>query len=280
MSTPPQRQSQRTILVKYGGAAIRDPQTRARLMDDLAALHREGHRLIVVHGGGPQMTEVAKQLGIEPIFRGGRRVTDEPMLRVVQMVLAGAINSDLTASALAAGLPAVGSIGSIGGFVTARRRPPRTVPGWPAPVDFGLVADVASVDPAPILALWSGGLVPVLSSLVCDDNGQLLNLNADTLTRSIALTLPLTDLVYVADVPGVFADLEDSGSHIGHIKAGELGGLIEDGTVRGGMIAKLDEIGHVVSQRPLTAWIVGKDQPAPVHAAINGGPGVRTSIAL
>jgi acetylglutamate kinase len=268
----------RRILVKYGGAAIAEPELRRRLMADLLPLHRAGHRLVVVHGGGPQMTAVAKQMGIEPIFRGGRRVTDAAMLSVVQMVLAGRVNTDLMASALAVGLPALATCAASAGFVTAVKRPPRVVPGWPEPVDFGLVADIERVNPAPLEALWSAGLVPMMSSLVADADGQLLNLNADTLVRSIALAVPLTDLVYVADVPGVFGDLNDPASHLPKIAADEIGGLIASGSVKGGMIAKLDEIGQVVRATGLTAWIVGRDQPAPVSSVVSNGPGLRTAV--
>ncbi len=268
----------RRILVKYGGAAISERDVRRRLMQDLRVLHDSGHHLLVVHGGGPQMTEVARQLGIEPLFRGGRRVTDGSMLRVVQMVLAGSVSTDLLASALAAGLPALATCAASARFVTAIKRPPRKVAGWPDPVDFGLVADVQSVDPQFLQRTWDSELIPIMSSLVADEDGQLLNLNADTLVRALALVVHFTDLVYVADVPGVFGDLDDPQSHIPEITADMVGDLIKSGAVKGGMIAKLDEIATIVRERPLQAWIVGRDQPNPVSSAVLDHKGTRTRI--
>lgn len=268
----------RRVLVKYGGAAVSDPSTARRLMRDVATVHAAGHKILLVHGGGPQMTQVARQLGIEPTFVGGRRVTDAAMLRVVQMVLAGSVNSDVVAAAMAAGLPAVGAIASAGGFVEAVRRPPRQVAGSSDAVDFGFVADVSRVDGSVLERFWDAGMVPILNSLVCTRQGQLLNLNADTLTRSIATEVGLTDLIYVADVPGVFGDLDDPQTHIPDLPADRVPGLIADGTVRGGMVAKLDEIARVVQNRPLKAWIVGRDHDEPVSATLAGGPGLRTCI--
>ena len=266
------------VLVKYGGAAIAEPGDRARLMADLRALHDQGHRVLVVHGAGPQMTALARRLGIEPAFRGGRRVTDEAMLEVVQMELAGRVSTDLLAAALGAGLPALNLPAAAAGLVVARRRPPRLVPGWPDPVDFGLVADIEAIDGGPLRTLWNGGLLPILSSLVCTAGGRLLNLNADTLVSGLVRALPFDELVYVADVPGVFADLEDPGSHLARIRVGELPGLIEGGAIRGGMIAKLDEISGLLGPGLPRVFIVGRDEPSPVSSAIAGRPGRRTLI--
>jgi len=266
------------VLVKYGGAAIAAPADRARLMADLRGLVDAGHRVLVVHGAGPQMTGTARRLGLEPIFRGGRRITDHAMLEVVQMVLAGRVSTDMLASALAAGLAAVSIPAAAGGFVVAARRPPRVVPGWPEPVDFGLVADVASVDGALLDTLWAGGFVPIMSSLVCDPDGQLLNLNADSLVSGLARALDFDELIYVADVPGVFGDLDDPATHLADIAAGGVSALIDSGSIRGGMIAKLDEIAGLVGAGRGRAFIVGRDEPAPVTNAVTGRPGRRTCI--
>lgn len=271
--------SERRVLVKYGGAAIAATDDRARLMKDLALLHGGGHRLLVVHGGGPQLTDVAKRLGIAPVFRGGRRVTDAAMLEVVQMVLAGSVGTAMLASALAEGLPAIATSASSGGFIRAVKRPKRAVAGHDEAVDFGRVADVAQVRPEVVENLWIAGLLPVFCSLVATDDGQLLNLNADSLSRAIALHLNLTDLVYVADVPGVFGDLNDPSTHISDLTPAKIAALIADGSVTGGMIAKLDEIATIVDAVGLSAWIVGRDQPNPVSSALLGGPGLRTRVS-
>lgn len=247
-------------------------------MADLRVVVDSGCEVLVVHGAGPQMTATANRLGIQPTFVAGRRVTDQAMLQVVQMELAGRVSTDLLASALAAGLPAVALCGASGRVVVGERRPPRRVTGALAPVDFGFVADVASVDGALLKSLWDGGFVPILSSLVCDGAGQLLNLNADTFVSGIARAMPFDHIFYVADVPGVYGDLEDPSTHIAALAAGDIDALLNGGTVRGGMIAKLDEIGGLVRGGVANAWIVGADEPRAVSAALAGLAGVRTHI--
>ena len=266
------------VLVKYGGAVLANATDRARLMADLAEVVGGGAQILVVHGGGPQATALARRLGHEPDFRSGRRVTDAAMLEIVEMSLIGQVGGELLASALGAGLRAVATPAAAGGFVVGRRRPPRQVAGEDEPVDFGLVADVAAIDPSFIEHLWSGGYTPILSSPVVDTAGQLLNLNADSLVRAIANAMDFEHVVYVTDVPGVFGDLNRPQSHIPAIRLQEIAALISDGTVRGGMIAKLDEIGAIIRAGAATAWIVGSGDTAPVGAALRGGPGRRTRI--
>lgn len=268
----------RRVLVKYGGAVLASAADRARMMADLAEVAASDVHLLVVHGGGPQATALARRLGHEPVFRSGRRVTDAAMLEIVEMSLIGQVGGELLASALGAGLRAVATPAAAGGFVLGRRRPPRQVAGEAELVDFGLVADVAAVDPTFIEHLWAGGYTPLLSSPVVDAGGQLLNLNADSLVRAIANAMSFDDVVYVSDVPGVFGDLNRPESHIAAITLAQIAGLISDGTVKGGMIAKLDEIGAIIRGGAASAWIVGRDDVAPVAAALGGRQGRRTRI--
>jgi len=268
----------RRVLVKYGGAALATAPDRRRLMADLAAVTATDVQLLVVHGGGPQATGLARRLGHEPEFRSGRRVTDAAMLEIVEMSLIGQVGGELLAAALGAGLRAVATPAAAGRFVLGVRRPPRQGAGESEPVDFGLVADAKAVDPHLVEHLWAGGYTPILSSPVVDADGQLLNLNADTLVRSIATAMPFDDVVYVADVPGVFGDLKRPESHLAEIPVSSIADLIDDGVVQGGMIAKLDEIGLVVRGGVGAAWIVGAGDEAPVSMALAGGPGLRTRI--
>ena len=268
----------RRILVKYGGAALATAADRRRLMADLAQVVGTGAQLLVVHGGGPQATALARRLGHEPDFRSGRRVTDAAMLEIVAMSLIGQVGGELLAAALGAGLRAVATPAAAGRFVTAERRPPRQVAGEAEPVDFGLVADVAAVDPAFVEHLWAGGYTPLLSSPVVDEAGQLLNLNADSLVRGIVTAMPFDDVVYVADVPGVFGELGRPETHLASIRIHQIAALIADGVVQGGMIAKLDEIAVIVRGGASAAWIVGGADLTPVAAALGGGPGLRTRI--
>ena len=268
----------RRVLVKIGGAALLAPDDRARIARDLTVVHAAGAHLLIVHGGGPQATNLAKRLGHEPEFRGGRRVTDAAMLEIVKMALVGQAGTDLLAACLAAGLPAVSTSASSGRCVTATRRPPRGVAGEADPVDFGLVADVAAVNGHLLETLWRGGFVPALSSVVIDEDGQPLNLNADTLVRSLCDALPFDDVFFLADVPGVFADLERPESHLPVVQTNQISALIATGVVQGGMIAKLTEMAGIVSGGVQTAWIVGLHEPAPVSAALAARPGRRTAV--
>ena len=270
--------SGRRVLVKIGGAALANTADRASLAADLARVHASGARLLVVHGGGPQATALARQMGHEPTFRGGRRVTDAVMLDIVKMALVGQAGTDLLSACLGAGLPAVGLSASSGRLVTATRRPPRQVAGVAEAIDFGYVADVKTVDGQLLDTLWQGGFVPVLSSVVIDAAGQPLNLNADTLVRSLCDHLPFDDVFFLADVPGVFVDLDQPESHIPDLPVDRIEALVADGIVQGGMIAKLTEMSRIIAAGADGAWIVGIHEPSPVSSALDGTAGRRTRL--
>ncbi|MCO4761933.1 MAG: acetylglutamate kinase [Myxococcales bacterium] len=269
----------RNVLVKIGGATLIQPADRALIARDLKAVAAQGHNLCVVHGGGPQATALARQLGHEPTFRGGRRVTDAAMLDIVKMALVGEAGTNLLAACLGEGVQAVGLSASSGRWVTAKRRPPRLVAGESEAVDFGYVADVESVHPKLLQTLWAGDFVPVLSSVVIDDAGQPLNLNADTLVRSLCEAMPFDDVFFVADVPGVFEDLARPESHIPSLRTDQVPELIEAGVVQGGMIAKLTEMTRIVGAGVASVWIVGLHEDAPVSSALSGQAGLRTQLS-
>lgn len=269
----------RRVLVKLGGATLADAELRRSLAADLAASWAGGVDLVVVHGGGPQTSDLAQRLGLTPVFRAGRRVTDAAMLDVVAMSLVGSVATTALAAMLAAGLPAVSTPIASAGLLRARRRPPRQVADTGELVDFGEVADPAGVDPSLCEALWAARMVPVLSSLCVDDEGRRLNLNADTAARALAVGLRVDDAVSVTDVPGVFRDLDDPTSLIATIAPDEVADLIARGVVRGGMIAKLEEQRELVRAGVGAAWIVGAHEAAPVSSALAGLPGRRTRVA-
>ena len=267
----------RRVLVKFGGATLADPRLRAALAADLAALPADV-QLIVVHGGGPQTSALTKRLGLQPEFRAGRRVTDLATLEVAAWTLVGGVATEWLASLLHAGVRAVATPVASGGLVRSVRRPPRLVSGESEPVDFGEVADPAGVDPALCEALWAGGFVPVLSSLCVDDQGRRLNLNADTAARALAIGLAVDDVIAVADVPGVFGTLGRPETHLPKLSPSDVQRLIADGTVSGGMVAKLEEMVEQVDAGVGACWIVGADTPAPISGALAGAPGLRTCV--
>ena len=162
----------RTFVVKLGGGALADPRAVASMVEQVATLHHLGVRVVLVHGGGPQATSLARDLGIEVRQVAGRRVTDDATLTVVTMTLCGEANTRLLAACRAAGLPAAGVSGVDGGLIVARRRPPVAVEGESQPVDYGHVGDVESVDPALLAHLLDGGYVPVVSPLAADADGE------------------------------------------------------------------------------------------------------------
>ena len=268
------------VLVKVGGATLLDPSVLKRLVEDIQAAHADGAQLLVVHGGGPQATMLARRLGFEPQFRGGRRVTDADMLLIAQQALVGEAGTTLLAACRGAGIPAVSLSASSGGLVRAVRRPPRQVAGVEEPVDFGFVADVAEVDGALLDCLWSGGFVPVLSSIVISDEGQPLNLNADTLVAALGKRLSFDEVVFVADVPGVFVDLDDPSSHIPHLTPDEVKELIAAGVVQGGMVAKLTEMCGLLNAGVGSVWLVGIHEPRPLISLLRDEPGRRTRLTL
>jgi acetylglutamate kinase len=272
-------QRRRRVLVKFGGATLGDPALRARLADDLRAVADADVDLVVVHGGGPQTSALMRRLGVEPEFRAGRRVTDAATLEIAAWTLVGGVATELLAALLAAGVRAVSTPVASGGLLRSVRRPPRKVSGEPEPVDFGEVADPAGVDAHLLETLWRGGFVPVLSSLCVDGEGRRLNLNADTAARAIAEALAVDDVIAVADVPGVFGDLADPSTHLPELTPEQVRARIEDGTVMGGMVAKLEEMVAQVQAGVGACWIVGAHEPEPISAAVAGRPGRRTRVA-
>lgn len=268
----------RRVLVKVGGETLLNPADRERLARDLHAVWRSGAQLCVVHGGGPQITELAQRLGLASLFRGGRRVTDAPMLSAVAMALLGQVGADLLSACLGAGVPAVCTPAASSGCIIGVKRPPRRVQGEAEPVDFGLVADVSTSNSALLEALWGGGFVPLLSSLVADAQGQLLNLNADALVTGLVEAAHFDDVVLVTGVSGVYGDLARPETHIASLEASELPGLLASGSIQGGMIAKLEEVGSILKRGAKAVWIVGyKDQDA-IACALQGAAGTRTVV--
>lgn len=268
----------RRVLVKVGGETLKDPADRARLAADLARVHAQGVQLCVVHGAGPQITALGQRLGIPTVMVGGRRVTDSAMLEAVALAMAGMVGPQLLAACLVAGVPAVSTPAASGGCVLGTKRPPRVLPGSAEAIDFGLVADVASVDVRLLEALWAAGLVPLLSSLVADASGQLLNLNADTLIAALTDAVHFDDVVLVTGVPGVFGDLADPTSHLPELTTAEIPPLIASGAIQGGMVAKLEEVMTILAKGARAVWIVGYRDDAAVSAALTGSAGVRTVV--
>jgi acetylglutamate kinase len=218
-----------TIVVKIGGAAIDDAPLSSSFAQDLALLRHVGIDVVIVHGGGPQVTSLAERLGIETTFVEGLRVTDAPTLDVATMVLAGRMNTSVVATLRAGGVRAAGLSGVDGGLVVARRR---------SDPDLGLVGDVLRTDAAVLRALLERGFVPVVASIAAAEDGSTLNVNADAVAAELAVGLGASKLVFVSDVPGVLAP---GGELLSELSVdGALDLLAEPDAVSEGMIPKLE----------------------------------------
>ena len=225
----------RTVVVKYGGHAMDDESLRAAFAEDIVFLRYAGIRVVVVHGGGPQINAALDRMGIEPVFTGGLRVTTPETMDVVGMVLVGQVQRDIVGLLNAHGPFAVGISGEDARLFTAVRRS-AFVDG--EEVDLGLVGDVTSVDPGVVVGLLDDGRIPVVSSVSRGADGGVFNVNADTAAASLAVALRAEKLVMLTDVEGLYADWPASSDVISQLTASELDVLLP--TLSEGMVPKME----------------------------------------
>jgi acetylglutamate kinase len=219
-----------TVVVKFGGNAMVDNDLAASFAADIVLLHAVGIRPVVVHGGGPQISELMARLGKTPEFREGQRVTDAETLEIVRMVLVGKVGRDIVSSINVHGPLAVGLSGEDAGLIAAEARHP----------DLGFIGDVVSVNPAIVARLLAENLIPVVSTIGSDPSGQAYNINADAVAGALAGAIGAEKVLYLTDVAGVLADIDDPSSLIAELTPSAIRGLIDDGTVNGGMIPKTE----------------------------------------
>jgi acetylglutamate kinase len=231
-----QRFRGRVVVVKYGGAAMSDPDLAGLFAQDIVLMRSVGIRPVVVHGGGPQIGRLMKRLGKQPEFREGLRVTDADTLDIARMVLVGKVNRDIVSAINVHEPVAVGLSGEDAGLITASARHP----------DLGYVGNVDAVNPAILERLLAEDLIPVVATIGTDLEGQAYNINADTAAGAVAEALRAEKLVYLTDVIGVLRDVADPGSLVTTATADELAKLIEDGVLTGGMIPKVASCGRAV----------------------------------
>jgi len=220
----------RTVVVKYGGAAMKDGSLKEGVIRDLVFMSCVGIRPILVHGGGPEINSWLEKLGIEPQFKDGLRVTDAATMDVVEMVLVGRVNKEIVSLIDRSGGNAVGLCGKDGNLILAR---PDGREG------IGFVGEVSSVNVDILNTLVKSGYIPVVSSVAADENGQAYNINADTVAGEIAAALGAEKLILMTDTPGLMRDFRDPDTLIRQLDIPGARALIDDGTVSGGMIPKL-----------------------------------------
>jgi acetylglutamate kinase len=243
-----QRYDRRTVVVKYGGHAMGDPDLAANFARDVVLIKQAGVNPIVVHGGGPQIGSLLDRLNIRSEFKGGLRVTDRATVEVVEMVLAGSVNKEIVTAINNQGGKAVGISGKDANLMRAKRLERR----WRDPlsnieqiVDLGFVGDPALVDPHIINVIIQSDLIPVVAPIGIGPDGETLNINADTFAAALASALKAKRLLLLTDVEGV---LDKNGNLIKSMTTSEAQALIDDGTISGGMIPKIESCIDVISE--------------------------------
>ncbi len=221
-----------TIVVKYGGAAMLDVGLRTEVLKDIVLLEHVGLRPVLVHGGGPDISETMRRLGKEPEFVNGQRVTDAETVEIAQMVLTGKTNPDLVAAIHQQGANAIGLSGKDGAMVVARKRS--------GAADLGYVGEVAEVNPGLVQGLISQGFIPVIAPIAAGPGGETLNVNADHFAGRIAGPLQANKLIVLTDVGGVLGNPEDPDSLISELAAGNAREMIADGRIASGMVPKVE----------------------------------------
>jgi len=264
-----QRFSGRTVVVKYGGAAMVREDLRDAVFRDLALLTCVGVQPVVVHGGGPEINHWLARVGIEARFRDGLRITDEATMDVVEMVLVGKVNKQIVNGLNQVGGRAVGLCGSDGNLIQARTH---------GDGSLGLVGDVAAVNCAVIKPLLEGGYIPVISSVAPDAHGKVHNINADTVAGELAAALEAEKLVLLTDTSGILRDRQDPESLIRQLSLTEARDLISSGVVNGGMIPKTECCIRALAQGVAAAHIVDGRIPHALLLEVFTKAGIGTMV--
>jgi acetylglutamate kinase len=237
----------RTIVVKYGGAAMKESALKEKVIRDIVFMSCVGLRPVVVHGGGPEINTWLDKLGIEPQFKNGLRVTDAATMDVVEMVLVGRVNKEIVSLINQAGGSAVGLCGKDANLIKARPADQR---------DVGFVGEVSSVNTQILESLVTNGHIPVVSSVAADETGQAYNINADTVAGELAAALGAEKMILLTDTSGILRDFKDLSTLIPKLDIQEARKLIESGIVSGGMIPKVNCCVRSLAQGVRAAHII------------------------
>lgn len=239
------------VVAKYGGNAMTDPQLKKSVMQDILLLQLVGVKVILVHGGGPEISAMLKKLSIESHFENGLRVTDDDTMEVVQMVLAGKVNKSLAADLSALGGRAVGLCGIDGGLIKVHQKNEK----------LGHVGEIDEINTKILDDLLDGGFIPVISSIGIDDDGNPYNINADTAAAKIAAALHAESMVVMSNINGVLRDKDDENSLISQISLADAEELKESGIIAGGMIPKVDCCTNAVKEGVKKVFIINGEIP-------------------
>lgn len=272
------------FVVKIGGKVVQKRETLDAVAAEISLLHQVGIRVVLVHGGGPQATELSRRLGIEPTIVAGRRVTDAQTLEVAKMVYAGSLNVDILSAFRAHQTPAVGLSGVDAGLITAHRRHKKFIEPFPGAdpieVDFGFVGDIVKVEPGILEHIMAGDAVPVIASLACDDDGTVFNVNADSIADALARALGAEKLLVLTDADGILRDVADPTSLVSFCDAADIEAMRASGSLSGGMLPKVEACLSALRGGVGRAHIINGLRPGALLTEIFTNAGSGTMIVL
>ncbi len=277
-----QRFKGKTFVVKFSGKVTEDKENLASLAEELALLHQVGIKICVIHGGGKQLSELAEKLGVAQTVIEGRRVTDDDTLELAKMIFAGKINTEILAALRQRGIHAVGLSGIDGNIINAEKRPPKEITdkktGEKKTVDFGNVGDVLEINSDLLKLLLENDYLPVVSSLGADTQGQIFNINADTIASEIAAQLKAEKLILMSDVNGIYLDPHDETTKLSRLSAREAEAMIESGKATGGMIPKLQSLIEILERGVRSAHVIGGNERNALLSEVFTDEGTGTMI--
>lgn len=262
-----QKYNGKTIVVKYGGNAMISAELRKAVISDVVLLHLVGIRVVVVHGGGPEITGMLNKIGKESRFVDGLRYTDEETMDVVQQVLCGKVNKDLAATLNRMGGKAIGLCGMDGGLFLAKQLDEK----------YGLVGEITKVDPTPVVNCLENGYIPVVST-VAQGEDTAYNINADTAAAKLAVALGAEKLILLTDIRGLLRDAKDEETLIPVCPISQVPGLVKDGVIQGGMIPKVDCCVEAVRSGVTNAVILDGRIPHSILIELLSNEGIGTML--
>ena len=268
----------KTFVVKAGGGVFADPPATRVLVEQIAILHHFGVRVVLVHGGGPQLTELSAALGVPTRMVDGRRVTDQRSIDVTAMVLNGLINTRVLGMCRDLSIEAVGISGVDAGLVRAHKRAPVRVGADGELIDFGFVGDIDAVDTTVLRKLLDNGLMPVVSPLSADESGTLLNINADTVAAALGAALQAEKLILCTGAPGILGSVADPRSLISYTDLKGLKRLRDEGHIAAGMLPKAKAIEDAIRGGVRRVHVVSYQSPEGILGEVFTNEGTGTLI--
>lgn len=263
-----QKYAGKVVVVKYGGNAMINPELKNAVMSDIILLSLVGIKTVLVHGGGPEISQMLGKLSIDSRFVDGLRYTDSDTAEVVQMVLAGKTNKDLVSLIGVSGGKALGLCGIDGGMIKAKKLGGAS--------DLGFVGDITSIDTAPILNALDHGYIPVIATVGADEKGQTYNINADTAASAIAAALQAENMIMLTDIRGLMRNVKDESSLIPTVRLSEVESLINEGIISGGMIPKVKSCESAVRSGVKKAFMIDGRIPHSILIEMFSNEGIGT----